>query len=81
MIELYINNTYIGAEYVEELYEYDVEDFYIGVANPAKNYENYYFKGFINEFAVFDKRICVFAVAVVLITFTKGVLIVEACKT
>ncbi len=55
MIELYINNQYVGSEYVEELYDYDVKDFYLGVANPSKNYENYYFKGFINEFAIFDK--------------------------
>ena len=56
MIELYINNEYVGEEYVEELYDYkDVNDFYIGVANPSKNYENYYLKGFVNEFSVFDK--------------------------
>lgn len=57
IIELYINNTYVGAEYIDELYDYNVEDFYLGVANPAKNYENYYFKGFVNEFAVFDKTL------------------------
>jgi hypothetical protein len=55
MVELYINGKFIGGEFVEELYNYNVEDFYLGVANPSKNYENYYFKGLINEFAVFDK--------------------------
>lgn len=54
-IQLYINNKLIEKEFVEELYDYNVTDFYLGVANPSKNYENYYFKGFMNEFAVFDK--------------------------
>jgi hypothetical protein len=55
MVELYINGKFVGGEFIEELYSYNVEDFYLGVANPSKNYENYYFKGLINEFAVFDK--------------------------
>jgi hypothetical protein len=55
MVELYINGKFVGGEFIEELYNYNVEDFYLGVVNPSKNYENYYFKGLINEFAVFDK--------------------------
>ena len=56
-IELYINGKLVGEEFIEDMYDYNVTDFYLGVANPSKNYENYYFKGLISEFAVFDKAI------------------------
>jgi len=51
----YMNGELIDTkELSEQLYEYDNDYFYIGVGNPTLDSEQFYFKGLVAEFAIWN---------------------------
>ena len=54
-ISFYMNGELIGSEKLSDtLYEYDNDYFYIGVGNPTLDSKQFYFKGLIAEFAIWN---------------------------
>ena len=54
-ISFYMNGELIGTEQLSDLlYEYDNDYFYIGVGNPTLDSKQFYFKGLIAEFAIWN---------------------------
>lgn len=54
-LSFYMNGELISSEPLNELiYEYDNDYFYIGVGNPTLDSNQFYFKGLIAEFAVWN---------------------------
>ena len=54
-ISFYMNSELINQEKLTDtLYEYDNDYFYIGVGNPTLDSKQFYFKGLIAEFAIWN---------------------------
>jgi len=55
IISFYMNGELIDTQILSEsLYEYDNDYFYIGVGNPTLDSKQFYFKGLIAEFAIWN---------------------------
>jgi len=55
IISFYMNGELIDTQTLSELlYEYDNDYFYIGVGNPTLDSKQFYFKGLITEFAIWN---------------------------
>ncbi len=55
IISFYMNGELIDTQTLSELlYEYDNDYFYIGVGNPTLDSKQFYFKGLIAEFAIWN---------------------------
>jgi hypothetical protein len=54
-LSFYMNGECIGSEKLSDIiYDYDNDYFYIGVGNPTLDSKQFYFKGLISEFAVWN---------------------------
>ena len=55
IISFYMNGKLIDTQTLSDLlYEYDNDYFYIGVGNPTLDSKQFYFKGLITEFAIWN---------------------------
>jgi hypothetical protein len=55
IISFYMNGELVDTQTLSELlYEYDNDYFYIGVGNPTLDSKQFYFKGLIAEFAIWN---------------------------